>query len=123
MLTDRDLRLKGVQYRKDLLRLIKACGSGHTGGDLSCIDIVNVLYNRIMRGSRRGVVFANRAEARVRHEKGVARQQKSGGVIQSRDKVGVNRGSRGGVVCANLAHAEAGRRGRHEEVVARFQLP
>jgi hypothetical protein len=34
-----------------LLRLIKACGSGHTGGDLSCIDIVNVLYNRIMRVS------------------------------------------------------------------------
>jgi transketolase N-terminal domain/subunit len=51
MLTDRDLRLKGVQYRKDLLRLIKACGSGHTGGDLSCLDIVNVLYNRIMRVS------------------------------------------------------------------------
>jgi transketolase len=43
--------LKGVQYRKDLLRLIKACGSGHTGGDLFCIEIVNVLYNRIMRVS------------------------------------------------------------------------
>jgi hypothetical protein len=34
-----------------LLRLIKACGSGHTGGDLSCLDIINVLYNRILRVS------------------------------------------------------------------------
>jgi transketolase len=49
MLTERDLELKSVQYRKDLLRLVKACGSGHTGGDLSCLDIINVLYNRILR--------------------------------------------------------------------------
>lgn len=49
MLTERDLRLKSAQYRKALLRLIKAAGAGHTGGDLSCLDIVNVLYNRILR--------------------------------------------------------------------------
>jgi transketolase len=51
MLTERDLELKSVQYRKALLRLIKACGAGHTGGDLSCLDIINVLYNRILRVS------------------------------------------------------------------------
>ena len=51
MLTKRDLELKSVQYRKALLRLIKACGAGHTGGDLSCLDILNVLYNRILRVS------------------------------------------------------------------------
>src|SRR5215470_8763294 len=51
MLTERELKLKSVQYRKALLRLIKACGAGHTGGDLSCLDILNVLYNRIMRVS------------------------------------------------------------------------
>jgi transketolase len=34
-----------------LLRLIKASGAGHTGGDLSCLDILNVLYNRILRVS------------------------------------------------------------------------
>jgi transketolase len=51
MLTERDLELKSVQYRKALLRLIKACGSGHIGGDLSCLDIINVLYNRILRVS------------------------------------------------------------------------
>jgi hypothetical protein len=42
MLTERDLQRKSLQYRKTLLRLIKACGSGHTGGDLSCLDIINV---------------------------------------------------------------------------------
>ena len=51
MLTKRDLELKSVQYRKALLRLIRACGAGHTGGDLSCLDILNVLYNRILRVS------------------------------------------------------------------------
>ena len=51
MLTEHDLELKSVQYRKALLRLIKACGAGHTGGDLSCLDIINVLYNRILRVS------------------------------------------------------------------------
>ncbi len=51
MLTERELRLKSVQYRQTLLRLIKSSGSGHTGGDLSCMDILNVLYNRILRVS------------------------------------------------------------------------
>lgn len=49
MLTEHDLQRKSVHYRKALLRLIKSCGAGHTGGDLSCLDILNVLYNRIMR--------------------------------------------------------------------------
>jgi transketolase N-terminal domain/subunit len=42
MLNERDLKLKSAQYRKALLRLIKACGVGHTGGDLSCLHILNV---------------------------------------------------------------------------------
>jgi transketolase len=48
-LNERQLQLKSVHYRRTLLSIIKACGAGHTGGDLSCIDILNVLYNRIMR--------------------------------------------------------------------------
>src|ERR1700736_3106962 len=51
MLTERDLQRKSVQYRKALLRLIKASGAGHIRGDLSCLDILNVLYNRILRVS------------------------------------------------------------------------
>jgi transketolase len=51
MLTEHDLQRKSVQYRKALLQLIKNCGTGHTGGDLSCLDILNVLYNRVLRVS------------------------------------------------------------------------
>jgi transketolase len=51
MLTERDLELKSVPYRAALLRLVKACGSGHTGGARSCLDLINVLYNRLLRVS------------------------------------------------------------------------
>jgi transketolase N-terminal domain/subunit len=51
MLSECDLQRKSVQYRQALLRLIKAAKAGHTGGDLSCLDILNVLYNRILRVS------------------------------------------------------------------------
>jgi transketolase N-terminal domain/subunit len=52
MLNQRDLQRKSVQYLKALLQLIKACGAGHTRGDLSCLHILNVLYNRITGVSR-----------------------------------------------------------------------
>lgn len=42
------LRHKSIRYRKTLLTAIAHAGAGHTGGSLSCIDILNVLYNRIM---------------------------------------------------------------------------
>jgi transketolase len=48
-MTDHDLALKSIRYRRSLLHWIKHAGAGHTGGDLSCIDILNVLYNRILR--------------------------------------------------------------------------
>jgi transketolase len=47
-LTDDELSLKSWHYRRHLLRIIKQAGAGHTGGGLSCIDILNVLYNRIL---------------------------------------------------------------------------
>ena len=50
-LSDRKLMLKSLEYRKDILRIITHAGAGHTGGSLSCIDILNVLYNRVMRVS------------------------------------------------------------------------
>lgn len=50
-MTDLELRIKSIQYRKKLLRYIKMAKAGHTGGDLSCIDILNVLYNRILNAS------------------------------------------------------------------------
>jgi transketolase len=51
MLTKPELSLKSIQYRKTILRIIKQAGSGHTGGDLSCVDILNVLYNYVLNVS------------------------------------------------------------------------
>jgi len=51
--TDLELKIKSIQYRKKLLRYIKMAKAGHTGGDLSCIDILNALYNRILNVSPR----------------------------------------------------------------------
>jgi transketolase len=46
--TDAQLELKSLHYRRDVLRIIKHAGAGHTGGSLSCTDILCVLYNRIL---------------------------------------------------------------------------
>jgi transketolase len=50
-MTDHELRRRSIQYRRDLLRYIVGAGAGHTGGSLSCVDILNVLYNRVLRVS------------------------------------------------------------------------
>jgi transketolase len=50
-MTDHELGLKSIRYRRDLLRYIYHAGAGHTGGSLSCVDILNVLYNRVLRVS------------------------------------------------------------------------
>jgi transketolase len=46
--TDNDLKIKSIYYRKKLLEYIMKANAGHTGGSLSCVDILNVLYNRIL---------------------------------------------------------------------------
>ena len=50
-LTDKQLALKSIRYRRRILEIITHAGAGHTGGSLSCIDILNVLYNRVLRVS------------------------------------------------------------------------
>lgn len=50
-MTDHQLRVKSILYRKTLLTYIKKANAGHTGGSLSCVDILNVLYNRILNVS------------------------------------------------------------------------
>lgn len=47
-LSIQELSLKSLEYRKTILTIIHHAKAGHTGGSLSCIDILNVLYNRIM---------------------------------------------------------------------------
>jgi len=43
-----ELKHKSIHYRKTILRIIKQAKSGHTAGSLSCVDILNVLYNHVM---------------------------------------------------------------------------
>jgi transketolase len=50
-MTDHELQLKAVRLRKKTLEAIFEAGAGHTGGSLSCLDILNVLYNRILNVS------------------------------------------------------------------------
>ncbi len=49
MLSDPELKKKSIEYRRTILRIIKQARAGHTGGDLSSIDILNVLYNNILQ--------------------------------------------------------------------------
>jgi transketolase len=46
--TTPDLIKKSNAYRKNILKYIYHANAGHTGGSLSCIDILNVLYNHTM---------------------------------------------------------------------------
>lgn len=48
-MTTKELALKSISYRRNLLKYIYGAGAGHTGGSLSCIDILNVLYNSVLR--------------------------------------------------------------------------
>src|ERR1041384_4823882 len=59
-LTDQQLELKSLQYRRKILQIIKHAGAGHTGGSLSCADILNVLYNRVLRVSPQSFSDPNR---------------------------------------------------------------
>ena len=47
-MSTKNLELKSVEYRKKILEIIFNGGAGHTAGSLSCIDILNVLYNKIL---------------------------------------------------------------------------
>ncbi|WP_080055846.1 transketolase [Spirosoma aerolatum] len=50
-MTISELAQKSVQYRRTILKYIVGANAGHTGGSLSCIDILNVLYNNVLNVS------------------------------------------------------------------------
>ncbi len=50
-MTLKELEVKSVNYRKNILKYIKQANAGHTGGSLSCTDILNVLYNVVLNVS------------------------------------------------------------------------
>ncbi|MBS1812815.1 MAG: transketolase [Acidobacteria bacterium] len=58
--TDQQLSKKSWQYRRQTLEIIKHAGAGHTGGSLSCLDILNVLYNRVMNVTPENFADASR---------------------------------------------------------------
>jgi transketolase len=66
--TDLELQIKSVNYRKSLLKYIKIAKAGHTGGSLSCTDILNVLYNDVLNVSPEN--FSDRNRDRYVQSKG-----------------------------------------------------
>jgi len=54
------LESKSILLRKTLLRIIYTAKAGHTGGSLSCVDILNVLYNHVMNISPENFSETNR---------------------------------------------------------------
>ncbi len=50
-MTDHELERKAIALRRTMLQGIFSAGAGHTGGGLSCMDILNVLYNRVLNVS------------------------------------------------------------------------
>lgn len=67
-MTDQELQLKVISLRRTMLRLIHNAGAGHTGGGLSCMDILNVLYNRVLNVSPQ--TFTNPTRDRYVQSKG-----------------------------------------------------
>ncbi len=47
-MTTKELQVRSIDYRKKILKYIRMANAGHTGGSLSCIDILNVLYNEVL---------------------------------------------------------------------------
>jgi transketolase len=58
--TIRMLKYKSILYRKTILQMIYSAKAGHTGGSLSCVDILNVLYNHVMNISPENFSQVNR---------------------------------------------------------------
>jgi len=44
-----ELKKKAIQIRKDILKMLTAAGSGHTGGSLSEVEILLTLYMHVLR--------------------------------------------------------------------------
>jgi transketolase len=59
-MTTNELILKSINYRKKILKYIVGANAGHTGGSLSCIDILNVLYNDVLNVSPENFSSADR---------------------------------------------------------------
>jgi transketolase len=59
-MSEQELARKSVEYRRKILKYIYQAKAGHTGGSLSCIDILNVLYNHILNVNAADFASADR---------------------------------------------------------------
>lgn len=48
-MTLEELKAKSQHYRRKIIEIIYQAKAGHTGGSLSIVDILNVLYNHVLR--------------------------------------------------------------------------
>ena len=51
---------KARQYRLDVLDMLYACSSGHPGGSLSCVEILQALYENVMKYDPKNPKWADR---------------------------------------------------------------
>jgi transketolase len=51
---------KSILQRRTIVQMIYAAKAGHTGGSLSCVDLLNVLYNQVMNISPENFSQTNR---------------------------------------------------------------
>jgi transketolase len=70
MLSNNALEQNSLLYRKMVLTMIKEANTGHTGGSLSCVDILNVLYHQILNVTPQNIQHPDRD--RYIHSKGHA---------------------------------------------------
>lgn len=56
----KNLREKSKEYRRKILQYIYNAKAGHTGGSLSCLDILNVLYNEVLNVTPESFTSPNR---------------------------------------------------------------
>ncbi len=54
------MAIRSITYRQKILKYIVGANAGHTGGSLSCIDILNVLYNEVLNVSPQNFNSPNR---------------------------------------------------------------
>jgi transketolase len=56
----KNLSEKSKEYRRKILQYIYNAKAGHTGGSLSCLDILNVLYNEVLNVTPESFTSPNR---------------------------------------------------------------
>ena len=57
---ERKILIEILDLKKDILKMIYLAQSGHPGGSLSCVNILYILYNKIMNINRNEPQWSDR---------------------------------------------------------------